>query len=477
MLHHPEAQRMLKDISSGKISGLIFSKIARLARNTRELLQISDLFREYNADLVSLGESIDTSSPAGRFFYTLISAMSQWEREEIASRVAVSIPIRAKLGKPLGGAAPYGYEWKDKKLVINEKEATVRRLMYDLFLENKRKKTVADLLNTKGYRTRNGSKFSDTTVGRFLEDPIAKGLRRTNYTEMCSNNKRVKLKDKGDWVFLEVPAIISEEKWNRVNAILTEQASKRKKPLNKRTHLFTGYIYCSCGERMYIRSYNAKYFCGKCKNNIAHEDLEYIFHEQLTDYIITKENINHFLTATENVISEKERQINLLQSENENIQAKLDKLIELQLKGEIPQEGFKHHYNPLFEHLQQLKYQLPILEGEILALKQNEESSKYLFSEAENLYKRWASMSRDEKRDIVESITESIILDNEDVTINLKYLMPPSSLSQNDGQQNFKVLFFYDWEQNLQHLEFHLKFLAKYLHLNNLLGKHFFYFL
>jgi len=136
------------------------------------------------------------------------------------------------------------------------------------------------------------------------------------------------------------------------------------------------------------------------------------------------------------VISEKETQINLLQNENINIQTKLDKLIELQLNGEIPQEGFKHHYNPLFEQLQQIKYQIPILEGEILALKQNEQSSKYLFSEAENLYKRWNTMERDEKRDIVESITESIILDKEEVTINLKYLMPPSSLNHNNGQHN-----------------------------------------
>lgn len=168
--------------------------------------------------------------------------------------------------KSTGGIAPLGYRWQDGKLVIDEREASVRKLIYELFLKHRRKKTVAKLLNDLGYRTRNGSLFSDTTIDRLLRDTTAKGFRIIDGTE------------------IKVEPIIAVELWERANNLL---GKKQSKPA---VQLFAGIAFCQCGKKMFVPSSLAKYVCLNCRHKIPIDDLEEIFVSQLAGFLIPIDN-------------------------------------------------------------------------------------------------------------------------------------------------------------------------------------------
>lgn len=437
VLEHPEAKRMLADLKRGHISGLIFSKLARLARNTRELLDIADLFRDHDADLISLGEAIDTSSPAGRLFFTMIAAMAQFEREEIASRVAASVPIRAKLGKPLGGAAPFGFRYKDRKLVPDPEQVPVVRRLFELFIEHRRKKTIARILNQEGYRTRNGVKFSDTTVDRILRDPVAKGRRRANYSKSTGDKKHWVLKPESEWIFTDVEPIIAAEIFDQANAILDAQREKGKRPARKTVHLFSGITVCGCGTKMYIpKNQPNKYVCYGCRNKIPCDDLEAVFHEQLKSFVFSPDDIDRYLESADHVIKEKSGQLVILERELDKVAKERARVLRLHLDDVIDQEQFARDNRPLADRIKELENQIPELQGEIDFLRIQKLSGDQILNEAKDLYGRWPEMTKDEKRRVIEQIVSKIIILEGEVEIDLCYLPPTSPQELTKGQRN-----------------------------------------
>ncbi|THD60762.1 recombinase family protein [Phenylobacterium sp.] len=433
-----EAKRMLADVASGRITGLIFSKLARLGRNTRELLDFAEIFKEQGADLISLQEAIDTSTPAGRMFYTMLAALAQWEREEIASRVAASVPIRAKLGKPIGGTAPFGFRWVDKQLVVDTEEAPVRRLMFELFAEHQRKRTVARLLNERGYRTRKGELWSGTSVYRLLTDTTAKGLHRRNYTTSADRSKAWELKPESEWVTVPCEPIVTPELWERCEAILDGQKARAKPVARQATHLFAGIARCVCGTRMYVKAGSPKYVCEGCRNKIPVADLEAVFLSELRRFLVSPDEIEAHGWAIREAVGEREKLVARATAELRKVEADEARVFDLYHAGQIAKDDFARHHRPIAERHRQLEDELPRLQAELDVMRISASSQEEVVLGAQVITERWPSLSQSEKRQMVEATTSRIVIGKEEIEIDLHHLPTthPSVLTEGSSHQN-----------------------------------------
>ncbi len=425
VMGHAETRRMLTDIKSGRISGLVFSKLARLARNARELLELADIFQAHNADLTSIHESIDTSTPSGRMFFGIIASVAQFEREETVDRLRLSIATRAKMGKRLSGKTSFGFRWQGDELVPDPDEAPIRALIFELFAEYQRKKTVVRTLNDRGYRTRNGSLFSVPTIQRLLTNPDAKGLYRINHTCVGPTENSRAMKPESEWVWMPCEPIVSAELWDQCNAILARQA-KGNKPGPRGQYLFAGKVRCGCGSKMYVLSKRyRKFVCRQCRNKIPQDDLEAIFRSQLQSFFASSTDIEAYLASNEAEAIAKENQIRVFRKELAELKEDRELAWKGYNDGVIERDRFKELETNASTKIKAIETGISKLESELASLKEIGRSSEEVVASARDLYGHWEMLSFDQKASIIQSITDDIVVGDRDIAINLHYVPSP----------------------------------------------------
>jgi site-specific DNA recombinase len=214
---------------------------------------------------------------------------------------------------------------------------------------------------------------------------------------------------------------VSDEVWNECNRLIDDSYSKQKRPAKKPVHIFSGVTFCVCGEKMYVPSNSPKYVCRACRNKITIVDLDGIFCEEIKGYSVSPEAIANYLKSSNQTASEKEQLLLVQQEELQKVKKEMQRTYELYQQEKLDADGFSKFYQPLEERQKQLEAALPRLEAELDIFKVNTLSAEEIASQASNMYDHWETMTPDEKREIVELITEKIIVDKDEITINLSY--------------------------------------------------------
>lgn len=165
----PGIRTVLELVRTRKVQALVIYKIDRLARNAREALEIAELLRRYGAELHSITEKLDTASASGRLFYSILSAMAQWERETIAERTTAALQRLREKGMKTGGDCPYGFQVIEGRLGEHPGEQAVIRRILELKDQGHSSREIAEALTREGRFTRAGTPWTHTQVLRVLK--------------------------------------------------------------------------------------------------------------------------------------------------------------------------------------------------------------------------------------------------------------------------------------------------------------------
>jgi len=151
---------------------LVVYSLSRLARSTKDTLEIADALENRGADLVSLSEKIDTTSAAGRMIFRLLAVLAEFERDVISERTSMAMRHMQSTGRFIGGRAPFGFTLLENghlQAVPEEQEVIDRaRTLHTTSGMSLRK--IASVLGQEGRISRTGRGYAPEQVRRMLRE-------------------------------------------------------------------------------------------------------------------------------------------------------------------------------------------------------------------------------------------------------------------------------------------------------------------
>ncbi len=244
-MERPGLQRLLADIEAGKIDVVVVYKVDRLTRALSDFAKLVEVFDRRGVSFVSITQQFNTTTSMGRLTLNVLLSFAQFEREVIGERVRDKIAASKKKGMWMGGMPPLGYDVKDRKLVVNKEEA---RTVVDIYRRYLALKSVRDLqadLASAGIRSKRRGRPNGTKYGG---QKLARGAL---YLMLQNRIYRGEITHKGNSYPGEHPAIIEQQLWDEVQAMLAKNRIERTIGMRaKQTSLLGGFVFDAAGERL-----------------------------------------------------------------------------------------------------------------------------------------------------------------------------------------------------------------------------------
>ena len=429
-----EFLRMIEDAKKHKFDLILTKEISRFSRSTLDSIKYTQELLQNGVGVYFLNDNINTILPDSELRLTMMSSIAQDEVRRLSERVSFGMKRSIDSGVVLGSSNIYGYVKDKGKLVIDEKQAEMIKIIYDRYANTTDGLSkVSRYLYSLGYKNKTGKRLDTTILTRIIENPKYKGYYCGHKTKVLDyRTKKKKKLSESDWIIYKdtenVPPIVSEELWERANKKLKQrQESFASRTVNKTVfqnrYTYSGKIYCGHHFLTYHRS-----SAGKRKNNPVWEcqvyrkeslkgcsnprvfefELDTLFKDMFNKLLKRKNYIfDEIVSACENYLESHNND-----SEVKNIESKIlylnnkkDKLLELVMEEYLEKADYKKQVDLLNEEIN--SYQNKLNE-----LKINKKDKNYIKNKINEIKKALDNSLNDNKcySDVFNELIDKIIV-------------------------------------------------------------------
>lgn len=221
--------RMIADAEAGYFDFIITKEISRFSRSTLDSIKYTQELLEHDVGVFFQNDNINTLDTDSEFRLVVMAGVAQDEVRKLSERLKFGFRQAIRNGHVLGNDKLWGYDKKNCVLTVNEPEAQVVRRIFHLYAnEQMGIRRISQALYDEGFTSRNGNAFNELTIRHILCNPKYKGWYCAGKSQTVDyRSKRKVFLPEQDWVMYPdpaVPAIVSEELWDRANALYKQRS-------------------------------------------------------------------------------------------------------------------------------------------------------------------------------------------------------------------------------------------------------------
>jgi site-specific DNA recombinase len=409
----PAFRRMLEDVEAGRIVAVCARHLDRLWRGNEIQTRLLNVLKPHRIEVWDFTKQHEYRSAHGNFTIQVLGAVSELEVKVTGERIREMKRGKARKGKTGGGPPPFGYTSQSRRMheliaggcsedeayrqacldypvgktwYVDEREAEIVRLVFDLFVSADKRlgtRRIAQYLNARGIKTRNGHIWFPSCIRRMLNNPVYAGY--TTFDEAAYADKlpsslprRKQERFKG-----EHPALVSPEVWELAQQIRdSENNAKRVRAGSREVFSLTGILRCpKCGNGMIGKHSSSEsrryYMCGlRHAAGLDQCDFPLIdaralqsgvwryLHEILSSPAFVTEHLERLRDKLSSEVPDVSRQITANERRQADARAAMTKYFGLIEKSNDPARDVA-----LLERVRELRAELAALEGAHAELK------------------------------------------------------------------------------------------------------------